>query len=164
MEVIKCHPNILERCKVCLVVSLDGNGHADDCRNKGIVSKIRSSVDIALPMTVFQLRFENVEDKLFYLEKIGTTTGTFIEMDEINRLHAHDVSGVFDIKNIVSRNIALNLSIVSRKIALILTHFNFLGWQNTYAFPFNGTSSVFDSIRIFLGRSLAIALAISCDT
>lgn len=62
------HPNYLENCAQCLVVSSDGNGHSDNCRLINSKSTFRPIYG-QIPMTMFKLRIENPSDVLYVFNK-----------------------------------------------------------------------------------------------
>lgn len=56
---------------------------------------ILKDISAEVPMKVIELRIDNLEDDAYILQKNGTTTGIFMELKHVDRIHAHEVYGVF---------------------------------------------------------------------
>lgn len=122
-------PSNLKKCAYCLVFSLNGSGHSNGCLKAGTKSIFIGDVYAKIPVPVFKIRLENVNDTLHLLNNVS---GIFDEVQTAS-IHTHEIDESFDIiHNISSKSVITFSSTLVHRFSVVMAYLIDGVWRLRY--------------------------------
>lgn len=113
--------NEYRRCPECLVISTNGSGHKPPCPPLHTASLLRENIFSCEMNQMFQIRFENPNEKIQILNE----EGTFMDLSSDMILHNDIIGGVFCFKNLASsgKTVLTYTGIEARRFTILFAFF-----------------------------------------